>query len=69
MKVIAEKYSKYKNNNVELRKLVEKIVCMEYDVYDRDLEKPVQTMRAYFSLKPACSGKHEERGEDGYVNI
>ncbi|KAG6440744.1 hypothetical protein O3G_MSEX001459 [Manduca sexta] len=56
VKVIAEKFSRYKKNNVELRKLTEKIVCVEYDIYDEsstgDLETPAEKMRAFFSVKP-----------------
>lgn len=70
MKVIAEKYSRYKSNNVELRRLDEKVVCLEYDVYDRstggDIAKPLQVMRAFFTIKPAvtkdCNGKGLYRG-------
>ncbi|VVD00560.1 unnamed protein product [Leptidea sinapis] len=32
VKVVAEKYAKYKKNEVEVRKTEEKIVCLEYDV-------------------------------------
>ncbi|XP_045769076.1 uncharacterized protein LOC123869984 isoform X6 [Maniola jurtina] len=59
IKVIAEKFSKFSKNNVELRKLEEKIVCIEYDIFESilskdelDFAKPVQKMRAYFSVKP-----------------
>ncbi|CAH0719859.1 unnamed protein product, partial [Brenthis ino] len=58
IKVIAEKFTKFKKNNVEVRKLEEKIVCVEYDIFEEssgdvmDQEKPIQKMRAYFSLKP-----------------
>nr|XP_034828998.1 LOW QUALITY PROTEIN: uncharacterized protein LOC117986274 [Maniola hyperantus] len=59
IKVIAEKFSKFSKNNVELRKLEEKIVCIEYDIFESILlkdelgfAKPVQKMRAYFSVKP-----------------
>ncbi|CAH2229754.1 uncharacterized protein LOC120630100 [Pararge aegeria] len=62
VKVIAEKFSKLSRNNVELRKLDEKIVCIEYDVFeslllsdDKDLGKPVQKMRAYFSVRPTSA--------------
>ncbi|XP_052755334.1 uncharacterized protein LOC116413188 [Galleria mellonella] len=62
VKIIAEKFSKLKKNNVELRKLDEKVVCVEYDVYVGDnMSKPQQTMRAFFSIKPAC--KEEEKGK------
>ncbi|CAG9562648.1 unnamed protein product [Danaus chrysippus] len=54
VKVIAEKFAKYQKDNVELRKLEEKIVCLEYDVYtsDHHYSKPSQKMKAYFSVKP-----------------
>lgn len=60
IKVIAEKFSKFSRNNVELRRLEEKIVCIEYDIFESDVSKddndfdkpPVQKMRAYFSVKP-----------------
>lgn len=61
VKVIAEKFSKYKKNNIELRKLEEKIVCLEYEVYGKDggskfamNPKATQVLRAYFSVKPNC---------------
>ncbi|XP_050563147.1 uncharacterized protein LOC118276194 [Spodoptera frugiperda] len=63
VKIIAEKFSKYKKNNIELRRLDEKVVCVEYGIYDRtnkDELKPVQRMRAFFSIKPAL--------EDGSPN-
>lgn len=50
--MIAEKFEKYNKNNVELRKLKEKIVCLEYDVFGENDDAPVQKLRAYFSLKP-----------------
>nr|XP_026496342.1 uncharacterized protein LOC113400882 [Vanessa tameamea] len=57
VKVIIEKFSKFKKNNVELRKLEEKIVCIEYDVFEtckteNKLKAPKQALRAYFSVKP-----------------
>ncbi|XP_050348936.1 uncharacterized protein LOC126772577 [Nymphalis io] len=57
VKVIVEKFSKFKKNNIELRKLDEKIVCIEYDVFEtcemkNKLKAPKQTLRAYFSVKP-----------------
>ncbi|XP_049872543.1 uncharacterized protein LOC126371287 [Pectinophora gossypiella] len=57
VKVIAEKYTRFKKNNIELRKLEEKIVCIEYDVYDQELgffKHPVQVMRAFFSITTSC---------------
>ena len=54
VKVIAEKYVRFKLKNIELRKLEEKIVCIEYDIQRDDKEKPTQIMRAYFSLKSNC---------------
>ncbi|KAH9632569.1 hypothetical protein HF086_012376 [Spodoptera exigua] len=66
IKIIAEKFSKYKKNNIELRRLDEKVVCVEYDIYDpaskEDL-KPIQRMRAFFSIKPVVGdgcGNHDE---------
>ncbi|XP_052741144.1 uncharacterized protein LOC112058075 [Bicyclus anynana] len=70
IKVIAEKYSKFSRNNVELRKLEEKIVCIEYDIFEnvqltdkipdnRDSMKLVQKMRAYFSVKPISKAVNE----------
>ncbi|XP_032516860.2 uncharacterized protein LOC116769779 [Danaus plexippus] len=54
VKVIAEKFAKFRKDNVELRKLEEKIVCLEYDVFTSDYRysKPSQKMKAYFSVKP-----------------
>ncbi|XP_046978070.1 uncharacterized protein LOC124543810 [Vanessa cardui] len=57
VKVIIEKFSKFKKNNVELRKLEEKIVCIEYDVFEtcgkaNKFKAPKQVLRAYFSIKP-----------------
>ncbi|CAB3254935.1 unnamed protein product [Arctia plantaginis] len=56
VKIIAEKFSKFQRDNVELRKLDEKVVCVEYDIFDRksksNINKPVQSMRAFFSIKP-----------------
>ncbi|KAF9422569.1 hypothetical protein HW555_001773 [Spodoptera exigua] len=67
IKIIAEKFSKYKKNNIELRRLDEKVVCVEYDIYDpaskEDL-KPIQRMRAFFSIKPVVGdgcGNHESK--------
>ncbi|CAH1636362.1 unnamed protein product [Spodoptera littoralis] len=65
VKIIAEKFSKYKKNNIELRRLDEKVVCVEYSIYDgtskHDL-RPIQRMRAFFSIKPSSeddSPNHE----------
>ncbi|XP_072932873.1 uncharacterized protein [Epargyreus clarus] len=55
IKVIAEKFSRFKKNNVELRRLDEKVVCIEYDVFEGDALKPAQKMRAYFSIRPGNS--------------
>ena len=66
MKAIAEKFSKYKRGNLELRKLDEKVVCVEYDIYtlssnDNTL-KPMQKMRAFFSIKPVDNDSSEKEG-------
>ncbi|CAK1585650.1 unnamed protein product [Parnassius mnemosyne] len=60
IKVIAEKFARYKNNLVELRKLKERVVCIEYDVYVRGEEsnsEPFQKLRAYFSVKPVSENE------------
>ncbi|CAH2047456.1 unnamed protein product, partial [Iphiclides podalirius] len=57
IKIIAEKFARYKINGVEVRKLEQRIVCVEYDVYSAEVEtnpKPVQVLRAYFSVAPLC---------------
>ncbi|CAG4935512.1 unnamed protein product [Parnassius apollo] len=62
IKVIAEKFSRYKNNNVELRKLKERVVCIEYDVYIQGEEsnsEPFQKLRAYFSVKPVSENEDD----------
>lgn len=53
IRVIAEKFSMFKKNNIELRRLDEKVVCLEYDIFNKDGEtaKPFQRMRAFFSIK------------------
>ncbi|XP_063622240.1 uncharacterized protein LOC134794369 [Cydia splendana] len=54
VKRIAEKFSKFKKNYVEVRKLEERVVCLEYDIYDlnaADPAVPTQKMRAFFSIK------------------
>ncbi|XP_063362864.1 uncharacterized protein LOC134651694 [Cydia amplana] len=54
VKRIAEKFSKFKKNNVEVRKLEERVVCLEYDIFDlnaADPAVPTQKMRAFFSIK------------------
>lgn len=57
MKTIAEKFSKFKRKNTEIRRLDEKLVCVEYDVFNQetieDTSKPMQRMRAFFSIKPS----------------
>ncbi|KAM3957077.1 uncharacterized protein ACR2FA_008913 [Aphomia sociella] len=64
VKIIAEKFSKLKKNNIELRKLDEKVVCVEYDIYaGNDMLKPRQTMRAFFSIKPAHKSKDDNNEE------
>ncbi|KAJ8716792.1 hypothetical protein PYW07_003419 [Mythimna separata] len=64
IKVIAEKFSKFKRGNVELRRLDEKVVCVEYDVFDQgsnhEVLKPVQRMRTYFSIKPFDNDSDKE---------
>ncbi|XP_022828348.1 uncharacterized protein LOC111357774 [Spodoptera litura] len=68
VKIIAEKFSKYKKNNIELRRLDEKVVCVEYSIYDgtskHDL-KPIQRMRAFFSIKtsPEDDSPNHESGK------
>ncbi|CAH2084510.1 unnamed protein product [Euphydryas editha] len=62
VKVIVEKFSKFKRNDVELRKLEEKIVCIEYDVFEKcyvedGFKAPIQKLRAYFSIKPTSDNK------------
>lgn len=56
VKVIVEKFSKFQRDNVELRRLDEKVVCVEYDIFDKksksNINKPIQTMRAFFCIKP-----------------
>ncbi|XP_053604890.1 uncharacterized protein LOC128672026 isoform X2 [Plodia interpunctella] len=53
VKIIAEKYSKLKKNNVEVRQLDEKVVCIEYDIYKgNNTAKPKQKLRAFFAVKP-----------------
>lgn len=56
IKVIAEKFMKFKKDNIEVRKLGEKVVCVEYDVYKKNIEElstePIQKLRTYFSIKP-----------------
>ncbi|XP_063381890.1 uncharacterized protein LOC134668339 [Cydia fagiglandana] len=54
VKRIAEKFSKFRKNNVEVRKLEERVVCLEYDIFDlnaADPAVPTQKMRAFFSIK------------------
>ncbi|XP_047990295.1 uncharacterized protein LOC125229489 isoform X2 [Leguminivora glycinivorella] len=54
VKRIAEKFTKFKKNNVEVRKLEERVVCLEYDIFDLnavDPAVPTQKMRAFFSIK------------------
>ncbi|XP_061714467.1 uncharacterized protein LOC133533649 [Cydia pomonella] len=54
VKRIAEKFAKFKKNNVEVRKLEERVVCLEYDIFDlnaADPAVPTQKMRAFFSIK------------------
>ncbi|XP_060801580.1 uncharacterized protein LOC106137331 [Amyelois transitella] len=61
VKIIAEKYSKLKKNNVEVRQLVEKVVCIEYDIYKgNNTAKPKQKLRAFFAVKPTA-----KVGKDG----
>ncbi|CAH1286811.1 unnamed protein product [Chrysodeixis includens] len=66
VKIIAEKFSKYKRNNLELRRLDEKVVCVEYDIYEQSHDernpKPVQRMRAFFSIKPVFDKGGEQNG-------
>ncbi|RVE55015.1 hypothetical protein evm_000434 [Chilo suppressalis] len=62
IKIIAKKFSKCKRNNMELRRLDEKVACVEYDVFIGKEEKPRETLRAFFSIKPA-KGKDSEKGD------
>ncbi|CAG9787620.1 unnamed protein product [Diatraea saccharalis] len=52
IKIIAKKFSKCKRNNIELRKLDEKVACVEYDVFIGNDETPREKLRAFFSIKP-----------------
>ncbi|XP_013141560.1 PREDICTED: uncharacterized protein LOC106105680 isoform X2 [Papilio polytes] len=55
VKIIAEKFARYKKENVEIRRLKERIVCVEYDVFQYgSCSKPMQTLRAYFSVRQFC---------------
>lgn len=60
---MAVKSTKYKKENIELRRIDEKIVCVEYDVFDEELDKntPMQKMRAFFSINPVVD---ENEGEN-----
>ncbi|KAJ8723178.1 hypothetical protein PYW08_003090 [Mythimna loreyi] len=66
VKVIAERFSKYKKGNLELRRLDEKVVCVEYDVYNESSHheglKPVQRLRAFFSIKPSGDKDSKDQG-------
>ncbi|XP_028162546.1 uncharacterized protein LOC114354381, partial [Ostrinia furnacalis] len=62
IKIIAKKFSRFKKNNVELRKLDEKVVCVEYDVYLGDCLQPREKLRAFFSIKPTYG--NENQGEE-----
>nr|XP_021198405.2 uncharacterized protein LOC110382223 isoform X1 [Helicoverpa armigera] len=64
VKIIAEKFSKYKKNNLELRRLDEKVVCVEYDIFDQyeEVLKPMQRMRAFFSIKPVFDDSNNKEG-------
>ncbi|XP_047515699.1 uncharacterized protein LOC125056573 [Pieris napi] len=58
VKVIAEKFMKFKKDNIEVRRLDEKVVCVEYDVYKKHTNngglpsEPIQKLRTYYSVKP-----------------
>ncbi|KAI5639477.1 hypothetical protein NE865_07977 [Phthorimaea operculella] len=56
LKVMAEKFTRFKKDHIELRRLDERIICVEYDVYSKkDTTKtPIQVMRAYFCVKTNC---------------
>ncbi|CAK1555246.1 unnamed protein product [Leptosia nina] len=64
IKVIAEKFMKYKKDNIEVRKLDEKVVCIEYDVYKKKTNhkqinpEPIQKLRTYFSIRPDFKDTH-----------
>uniref|UniRef100_A0A2A4JNS5 Uncharacterized protein n=1 Tax=Heliothis virescens TaxID=7102 RepID=A0A2A4JNS5_HELVI len=68
VKIIAEKFSKFKKNNLELRRLDEKVVCVEYDIFDQSASdnvlKPMQRMRAFFSIKPVFDND-ESKDKEG----
>ncbi|KAL0830775.1 hypothetical protein ABMA28_002895 [Loxostege sticticalis] len=64
IKIIAKKFSRFKKNNVELRKLDEKVVCVEYDVYLGDALEPREKLRAFFSIRPTY-GKENRPGQNG----
>ncbi|KAJ0183462.1 hypothetical protein K1T71_001438 [Dendrolimus kikuchii] len=65
VKIIAKKFSRCKKNNIEVRKLDEKVVCLEYDIFDEsDLTKPIQVMRAFFSIKPV-----QNEDKEGTKNV
>ncbi|XP_028027780.1 uncharacterized protein LOC114241198 [Bombyx mandarina] len=56
VKVIIEKFTKYKKDNIELRKLDERVVCVEYDVFGQSgtgESVALRKMRVFFSIKPS----------------
>lgn len=59
VKPLAVKLTKYKKGNIELRRVDEKVVCVEYDVFDKEADKatPVQKLRAFFAI-------NQEAGEE-----
>ncbi|KAJ2951212.1 hypothetical protein O0L34_g5605 [Tuta absoluta] len=56
LKVMAEKFTRFKKDHIELRRLDERIICVEYDVYKKQdpTKTPIQVMRAYFCVKTKC---------------
>ncbi|XP_013173377.1 PREDICTED: uncharacterized protein LOC106122072 [Papilio xuthus] len=58
--IIAEKFARYKKENLEIRRLKERIVCVEYDVFKYgSCAKPMQTLRAYFAVRKFCEIEKE----------
>ncbi|KAL4709560.1 hypothetical protein ACJJTC_007291 [Scirpophaga incertulas] len=64
IKIIANKFARFKKKSIELRKLEEKVVCLEYDVYLKNGLCPVQKLRAFFSVKPM-----QESGDNELLHV
>jgi hypothetical protein len=60
--VIAKKFSRFKKNNIELRKLDEEVVCVEYDVFMGNRVKPKEKLRAFFTIKPTYGSEATGNG-------